>query len=160
MDGFIVDKEGPQGLFVVFEDDRNIKKPGTVRANDQKLWYTEYMRRERITHAGAYHHVMNRGYDGNDIFVGNMHKSHFLDYLEESAKRMKIRIFAYCIMDNHYHLVLENSRSLEWFHKESYEIRKDDNPLHYAIITPNNCIDVISSSLPKVEWLCDYSDEE
>jgi hypothetical protein len=32
---------------------------------------------------------MNRGYDGNDIFPGNKHKSHFLDYLEESAKRMK-----------------------------------------------------------------------
>ena len=52
---------------------------------------------------------MNRGYDGNDIFSGNRHKSQFLDYLEESAKRMKMRIFAYCIMDNHYHLVLENS---------------------------------------------------
>ncbi len=52
---------------------------------------------------------MNRGYAGNDIFAGNTHKSHFLDYLEESTKRMKIRIFAYCIMDNHYHLVLENS---------------------------------------------------
>lgn len=67
------------------------------------------MRRERITYIGAYHHVMNRGYGGNDIFSGNKHKSHFLDYLEESAKRMKIRIFAYCILDNHYHLVLENS---------------------------------------------------
>jgi REP element-mobilizing transposase RayT len=67
------------------------------------------MRRERITYIGAYHHVMNRGYDGNDIFAGNKHKSRFLDYLADSAKRMKIRIFAYCIMDNHYHLVLENS---------------------------------------------------
>jgi len=67
------------------------------------------MRRERITYEGAYHHVMNRGYDGNDIFAGNKHKSHFLEYLEDSAKRMKIRIFAYCIMDTHYHLVLENS---------------------------------------------------
>jgi REP element-mobilizing transposase RayT len=67
------------------------------------------MRRERITYIGAYHHVMNRGYDGNDIFAGNSHKSNFLDYLEASTKRMKIRIFAYCIMDNHYHLVLENS---------------------------------------------------
>ena len=34
------------------------------RENDQKLWYHKYMRRERITYTGAYHHVMNRGYDG------------------------------------------------------------------------------------------------
>jgi hypothetical protein len=59
------------------------------------------MRRERITYIGAYHHVMNRGYDGNDIFAGNRHKSNFLDYLEASTKRLKIRIFAYCIMTLH-----------------------------------------------------------
>jgi REP element-mobilizing transposase RayT len=52
---------------------------------------------------------MNRGYDGNDIFAGNKNKSHFLDYLEDSANKMHIRLFAYCIMNNHYHLVLENS---------------------------------------------------
>lgn len=52
---------------------------------------------------------MNRGYDGNDIFCGDKHKSQFLDFLEESVLKMKIRLFAYCIMDNHYHLVLENT---------------------------------------------------
>jgi REP element-mobilizing transposase RayT len=52
---------------------------------------------------------MNRGYDSNDIFIGNKFKSQFLDFLEESVKKMKIRLFAYCIMDNHYHLVLENA---------------------------------------------------
>ena len=44
----------------------NLGNLGTVRANDQKLQYNVYMRRERITYIGAYHHVMNRGYDGND----------------------------------------------------------------------------------------------
>jgi REP element-mobilizing transposase RayT len=67
------------------------------------------MRRERITYLGAYHHVMNRGYDGNDIFFSNQNKSQFLDYLEAACNQMMIRIFAYCVMDNHYHLVLENS---------------------------------------------------
>jgi putative transposase len=52
---------------------------------------------------------MNRGYGGNDIFTGNKNKSQFLDYLEDYAKKMRIRLFAYCLMDNHYHLVLENS---------------------------------------------------
>jgi len=66
------------------------------------------MRRVRITYPGAYHHVMNRGLNGNKIFAGNIYKNQFLDYLEDSAKKMKIRLFAYCVMDNHYHLVLEN----------------------------------------------------
>jgi len=36
------------------------------------------MRRERVTYREAseyYHHVMNRGYGGNDIFTGNKNKS-------------------------------------------------------------------------------------
>ena len=67
------------------------------------------MRRERITYPGAYHHIRNRGYDGNDIFKGDQNKCQFLDYLEWAAKQMKIRLFAYCVLDNHYHVVLENS---------------------------------------------------
>jgi putative transposase len=55
---------------------------------------------------------MNRGYDGNDIFSGSKNKSQFLDYLEGASSQMKIRLYAYCIMDNHYHLVLENSSGM------------------------------------------------
>ena len=67
------------------------------------------MKRVRITYSGAFHHAMNRGYDGNDIFAGNKNKAQFLSFMEGTAKKLKIRLFAYCIMDNHYHLVLENN---------------------------------------------------
>jgi len=63
----------------------------------QEICYNLTMRRVRITYTGAYHHVMNRGYDGNPIFAGNVTKSHFLDYLESAVTEMKMRIFAYCI---------------------------------------------------------------
>jgi REP element-mobilizing transposase RayT len=75
----------------------------------QEKCYNVTMRRVRITYPGAYHHVMNRGYDGNAIFADSVTKSHFLAYLENGVKEKKMRIFAYCIMDNHYHMVLENS---------------------------------------------------
>jgi putative transposase len=67
------------------------------------------MKRVRITYEGAFHHVMNRGINDEDIFCPGKCKTHFLDYLETYSRKLKIRIFAYCIMDNHYHLVLENS---------------------------------------------------
>jgi hypothetical protein len=51
--------------------------------------------------------------------------------------------------------IVENSRFLKWFHEESYEIRKKDNPLHYAIVTQNDFIDVISAFPPIVEWIND-----
>jgi REP element-mobilizing transposase RayT len=52
---------------------------------------------------------MNRGHEGIDIFYGNKNKNKFLDYLTDAGKKFRIRIFAYTVMNNHYHLVLENS---------------------------------------------------
>ena len=67
------------------------------------------MRRARITYQGAFHHAMNRGINGEEIFAGSNRKNMFLDLMVESARKLKIRILAYCIMNNHYHLILENS---------------------------------------------------
>ena len=67
------------------------------------------MRRARVTYQGAYHHVMNRGYDGKPIFKERKDKEYFLSLLRLYSEKLKIRIFAYCLMDNHYHLILENS---------------------------------------------------
>jgi REP element-mobilizing transposase RayT len=67
------------------------------------------MRRARLTWPGAYHHVMNRGINGEAIFSADRHKKRFIEILQESATIFKMRIFAYCLMENHYHLLLENS---------------------------------------------------
>ncbi|MFW9879836.1 MAG: transposase [Candidatus Thorarchaeota archaeon] len=67
------------------------------------------MKRVRIAYEGAYHHAMNRGINCEKIFSGDKNKIQFLDYLEGFSKKLKIRILFYCLMDNHYHLVLENS---------------------------------------------------
>ncbi len=67
------------------------------------------MRRARITYEGAFYHGMNRGYDGKTIFSKSKEKKVFLELLAEISEFCKIRILAYCLMSNHYHLVLENS---------------------------------------------------
>jgi REP element-mobilizing transposase RayT len=67
------------------------------------------MRKSRVTWIGAYHHVMNRGINVEKIFNDDNLKSVFLKMLKEKSKKLRIRLFAYCIMDNHFHLVLENS---------------------------------------------------
>lgn len=67
------------------------------------------MRRARFTYTGAYHHVISRGIEGKIIFPNDMYKFTFLKLLEEKSIKLKIRIFAFCLMNNHYHLVLENS---------------------------------------------------
>lgn len=67
------------------------------------------MRIARVTYKGAYHHVMNRGIRGEHIFPDDSAKGYFLRAIREKTKILKIRLFAYCVMDSHYHLVLQNS---------------------------------------------------
>jgi REP element-mobilizing transposase RayT len=67
------------------------------------------MRRARLTYKGAFHHVMNRGHDRKNIFRDDTSKSRFLEMLEARSTTQRIRVFAYCIMDNHYHIILQNA---------------------------------------------------
>jgi REP element-mobilizing transposase RayT len=67
------------------------------------------MQRIRLTYAGALHHAMNRGHGGEKIFSGSGLKKVFIDILAETSRKLKIKIIAYCLLDNHYHLVVENS---------------------------------------------------
>lgn len=67
------------------------------------------MRRARLTYPGAFHHCMNRGHGRVRIFASAEDKAIFLNMLGMASKRLKIRILAYCLMDNHYHLIIENS---------------------------------------------------
>jgi len=52
---------------------------------------------------------MNRGINGEAIFKAEKHKTVFLDMLGDKVDKFRMRLFAYCIMDNHFHLVLENA---------------------------------------------------
>jgi len=52
---------------------------------------------------------MNRGIDGKNIFREDELKEKFIEYLVQKKEKSKIRLFAFCIMDNHFHLILENS---------------------------------------------------
>ena len=67
------------------------------------------MRRARLTYPGAFHHVMNRGIRGEYIFPDDGDKRTFLAILSKKAKLLGVRLIGYCVMNNHYHVLLENS---------------------------------------------------
>ena len=66
-------------------------------------------RRLRIEVCG-YHHIYNRGVAKSDIFLNNSDKEKFLEILSETSKEYKFNIHSFCLMDNHYHLLLENQK--------------------------------------------------
>ncbi len=63
-------------------------------------------RRHRVDYEGAWHHVMNRGIDREDVFADDRVKSVFLVALREACGRHGVQVHAYCLMSNHYHLLL------------------------------------------------------
>ncbi len=60
----------------------------------------------RIEYPGAFYHVMNRGQSRRNIFMEDKGRQSFLDLLADIARLWKVKIYAYCLMDNHYHLLL------------------------------------------------------
>lgn len=62
-----------------------------------------------MTYEGALHHAMNRGYNGNNIFNEDSNKELFLDLIKKYSDCLRIRVLAYCIMNNHYHLIFQNT---------------------------------------------------
>jgi len=61
----------------------------------------------RIEFPGALYHVTSRGNDRVDIYLDNSDRQTFLDVLEDVCSRMQWVCYAYCLMTNHYHLVVE-----------------------------------------------------
>ncbi|MFZ5944768.1 MAG: transposase [Bacillota bacterium] len=64
-------------------------------------------RRLRIEFPGALFHVICRGNNGEDILKHNADKQHYLELITKYKKRYNFKLFAYCIMDNHIHLLIE-----------------------------------------------------
>ena len=60
----------------------------------------------RIEYPGAFYHVMNRGQSRRSIFMEDKGRQSFLDLLADIARLWKVEIYAYCLMDSHYHLLL------------------------------------------------------
>ena len=66
-------------------------------------------RKLRIETLG-YHHVYNRGVAKGNVFLDEHDKVKFIELLANVAREYKFNIHSFCLMDNHYHLLIENRR--------------------------------------------------
>ncbi len=64
-------------------------------------------RQLRIQYPGAMYHVMSRGNRRAEIFLDDVDRHDFLKTLAEACQKTGWQVHAYCLMANHYHLVLE-----------------------------------------------------
>ena len=61
----------------------------------------------RIQYPDAWYHVMNRGRRGEDVFTGKKDYNAFIDLLKELVEDYNVKIAAYCLLSNHYHLLVQ-----------------------------------------------------
>ncbi len=66
-------------------------------------------RKPRIEAIG-YHHIINRGVARGDIFLKDNDFKKFLEILEEAKARYDFIVHSFCLMSNHYHLLIDTKR--------------------------------------------------
>ena len=89
-------------------------------------------RKARIIVPVAIHHIMARGNEGKKIFLIDDDRYFFLNNLEHQIQQSGYLLYAWCLMDNHYHLLLRvneyppgnfmrqvNGRYVQYFRKKT-----------------------------------------
>lgn len=57
----------------------------------------------------GFHHIINRGVARSNVYRCNEDKEKFLEILCKACRIYKVNIHDYCLMDNHYHILLETT---------------------------------------------------
>lgn len=65
-------------------------------------------RKKRIISDSGIYHIIIRGNNKQKIFIQDMDRFFFLKKLYTNSKNRGVSIYAYCLMDNHIHLLLGN----------------------------------------------------
>ena len=73
----------------------------------------------RIDVVGGWYHVTARGNERRPIFYKDEDRRHFVELVGELAAQFGLRVHAYVLMQNHYHLLVETpqanlSRAMQW----------------------------------------------
>lgn len=61
----------------------------------------------RIFSHSKIYHIIFKGIDNQNIFYDNQDRNFFLEQLLNTKKKFNYKIYAYCLMDNHVHMVIQ-----------------------------------------------------
>lgn len=73
----------------------------------------------RIEYSGAMYHITSRGNECGEIFIDDKDNEKFVQILKEGADFFRVEVIAYCLMGNHFHLLIRTreanlSRFMQW----------------------------------------------
>ena len=119
-------------------------------------------RQLRIEYAGAIYHVMSRGDRREDIFVDDVDRQDFLKTLAEACQKTGWQVHAWCLMRNHFHLVVETPNAnlvdgMRWF-LSAYTIRLNHRQKLFGHVFSGRykALNVDGSGNGYLRTACDY----
>jgi REP element-mobilizing transposase RayT len=98
-------------------------------------------RKLRIKYPNAVYHLMSRGDQLEDILLDDVDRQDFIKTLAEACRTTGWQVHAYCLMRNHYHLMLEtpNANRMRWFTPREQR-RKLDNAEAFGGVRRGWCL--------------------
>ncbi len=93
-------------------------------------------RTARASIGGICYHVLNRGNARQDVFHDDQDHREFVELIREACSRVPMRVLAWCLMSNHFHLVLwpradgDLSRWMQWL--LTSRVRRYHSRYHYS----------------------------
>jgi len=67
-------------------------------------------RKLRVQFEGAIYHVTMRGVERRDLFGDERDRERFLEQLARGVEQDGVRLYLYCLMRNHAHLLVETPK--------------------------------------------------
>ncbi|HWK75673.1 MAG TPA: transposase [Povalibacter sp.] len=64
-------------------------------------------RRARIAIARYPHHIVQRGHNHRAVFLTDEDRRIYLETLQEFRRELALKVYGYCLMTNHVHLIVE-----------------------------------------------------
>ena len=77
------------------------------------------MARKPRLDSDGFHHIVNRGVARSNVYKSDEDKEKFLEILCKSCNIYRVNVHNYCLMDNHYHILIETtSQNLSLFMRQ------------------------------------------
>ena len=92
-------------------------------------------RKARIVVPGVVHHVVQRGHNRQVVFAADEDFQFYLENLAELKGELDIRLYAYCLMTNHVHLLLMPAQTASLADKSDWSIF----PVVYILNSLKSC---------------------
>jgi REP element-mobilizing transposase RayT len=66
-------------------------------------------RRQKVENGAAIYHVMSRSISELDFFKSDEDKTKYMHTIVECKKLYNFKVYTYCLMDNHVHLIIDSN---------------------------------------------------